>query len=207
MASSMYLPWVHFERMKSHLGVSLLWPGDFGLPRGRFFSVPWVIDDNYIMPSPSIGTGVFPGLLPQDDSLWLRQLEVAGFWSGGKSPIEGTYMVPAPFANARSRDLGFGISSMSAKNQEVSFRGLIALKSPRLHPLGKGNYCLFNTLGVGSLKVLEVTQSIGSEAALGITSYSNHYCPSLFFSGHGRLQKTFSFSEYGLGGSVCYLKC
>ena len=147
LTSSMYLPWVHFERIKMDLDVEVLWPGDLGLAPGRFFSVPWRISGDFVGPVlGSQGPAQTPALFSfggDDPELWLRQLSCAGFWAGRGRSIPRTW--------ARRSD------------GTMSFRGLAGLKSPRLHPLGDGRACLFSTLGHGQGGVIEYSRLITLE--------------------------------------------
>ena len=177
LASSMYLPWVHFERVKSSLGVSVAWPGDFGLRPTAFYSLPWRFSGGVFGPdvsSPALAEG-----LGADRSSWIRQLQVAGFWEGGFAPIPGTWLVGDEGAAT-----------------EVSFRALSALKSPRTHPLEDGRVCLFETLGYGRLGLLERSRVFPSlEAAEAEPA-------SLFVRGSGSVASRFGLqdSNFGMSG-------
>lgn len=158
LPSSMYLPWVYFERVKSELGAEVVWPGDMGLKVSDFFTYRWKLSGGKFFPDvegergASRGTeggACFQGSIWEslgisgtwgsDSDLWKRQLRAAGFWSGCKGPIKGTY---------------FDIDSLG----EYMFYALRALRAPRFHPLGKKKLCAFETLGFGSLKVIEYSR-------------------------------------------------
>lgn len=174
MASSMYLPWVHFERVKKDLGVKVLWPGDFSLPVGYFFKVPWAITESVAGPvlgrSSCYASCEFPSVFGNfadwdlGSNVWKRQLVSAGFWAGDKGLIPQTY-------------------GYQEKDGIYHFNGLRALKSPRIHPLDKERVCLFETLGYGSSKILEYTRVFErqSQKVVGILDDKE----SVFVSGSG----------------------
>jgi hypothetical protein len=184
----MYLPWVHFERIKAQLGVEVVWPGDLGLSVGRFFSYPWGVYRGRFMPSISANTiTTFGEDWGGASDMWLRQLRSAGFWAGKRGPIIRTYL---DFYDKA----GF------------NFYALRALKAPRFHPLDKRRVCLFETLGYGSLKVIEYAKvcevgGVAVPAVLAVlanrglvtTSRTN---PFLSVSGEGKCKQS---------GNVCYL--
>jgi hypothetical protein len=187
MASSMYLPWVHFERLKWELGVEVVWPGDLSIAIPKFFSYPWRVTRGVLSPDISFGQNLFDycpcggletnsglrsvgeGPTPLGmqwgggDGFWERQLRAAGFWSGSKSSIPESYVYEAEPAGS------------------YEFRGLRALKAVRVHPLNKQEVCLFQTLGVGRLKIIEYSKvfSASSPRLVGESA-------GPFFSGRGR---------------------
>jgi hypothetical protein len=169
MASSMYLPWVYFERIKAHLDVEVVWPGDLGLSVGKFFSYPWVVRAGKFIPclsSDSITT--FGEDWGNTRDVWLRQLKAVGFWAGRRGPIERTYL------DSYTKD-------------EFNFHALRALKTVRYHPLDKKRICLFETLGFGSLKVLEYSRILerGFEPQSQLKG-RGIFAEGLFVSGRGK---------------------
>jgi hypothetical protein len=184
----MYLPWVHFERIKAQLGVEVVWPGDLGLSVGRFFSYPWGVYRGRFMPSISANTlTTFGEDWGGASDMWLRQLRSAGFWAGKRGPIIRTYL---DFYDKT----GF------------NFYALRALKAPRSHPLDKRRFCLFETLGYGSLKVIEYAKvcEIGGVAVPAVPAVlankglvtTSRTDPFLLVSGEGKCKQS---------GNVCYL--
>jgi len=188
VSSSMYMPWVYFERIKRELGVSVLWPGDFNLPVGKFFKVPWVIEDNKVYPLPS--TQLSLGIVSAssfDKPTLERQFLAAGFWAGGLelkdgSPLAKTYFYP-----------------FVGKDGFYDFCGLRALKNPRIHPLDSESVCFFQTLGVGSSKILE-TSLVYSRQSLFLQKLLMD--PSVYYSSRGLL-----CSQFHGAGSTYYLRC
>ena len=186
LMSSMYLPWVYMERIKRSLNVRVVWPGDMGIKLGSFFNYPWVVYRGKFMPNlggklsvcdSSRGFGGWGNVMFQeslfgidsadDGELWKRQLVTSGFWAGNAGPIKGTY---------------FDIEG----HGEYRFNGLRALRYPRFHPLDRKRYCLFETLGFGSLKVLEYTKVESKLGGITMSSEKERRSPFLGYSGQGK---------------------
>jgi len=177
ISSSMYLPWVHMERIKRELDMRVRWPGDFSLSPGMFFKVPWVVDGDkkVVYPKPLYSSSLPSfSLTPcselrsmgyeqlelfdsfdSEAKMLLRQLKLCGFWAGTRGevgPLSKTYLV-----------------EKEATQGVYDFRGLRALKSPRLHPLDGNSLCLFQTLGVGGafeLKTIETSMVFSKTSSL-----------------------------------------
>jgi hypothetical protein len=196
--SSMYLPWVHFQRMKRELGVFVIWPGDLSLPLGKFFNFPWVLDKKYLYPvlskENSMDSGArFGDIQSQftfadsrysgyDYQTMCRQLQRAGFWAGGLSRAPSASDLDIGLDTGYAKDPLYKTYIYEQGDAQYGFCGLRALKSPRLHPINKDSVCLFQTLGVknGGLRFIESTlvfgkDSISLERALGSES---HYLSS-----------------------------
>jgi hypothetical protein len=185
ITSSMYRPWVYFERIKYELGVSVVWPGDLSVPLGRYLKVPWAINHRWAYPSLSGRVSLrsrgmenlfqqsFPsfGLSSYDSQTLSNQLTVAGFWAGGckdRGPMSKTYLCECPNGlGSNVEETGYFLKPNPQSPHHLSyyeFRGLRALKFLRVHPLNSETVCLFQTLGVGRGKILEVSSVFGKQS-------------------------------------------